>query len=532
MNRFQTELAKLSLTEEKRILKELEKQYKQALDDINAKIAGLLGREDVENKSSIIYQLQYQNALKKQISGILDNLSANQYTSITDYLENCYKNNYIGVMYDIANQGIPLIVPINQENVIRALTIDSKISEGLYKRLGNDVNELKKEIRNEVSRGIANNFSYADIARNIRIRGDVAKNKAYRIARTEGHRVQESSKYDAQLEAKSKGADVVKQWDATQDKRTRKSHAELDGKIVEVEEPFTYNGYEAMYPGGFGVPSLDINCRCTILQRAKWELDEEELEVMKERAKYYGLDKTKDFEEFKNKYLETYTDKPLEIVERNQFSSMTQYEVERRDIYNRNSDKKPLAYYSVDERQNLTDDDLRFVDLSETKQNEIYAKDLWSKYQKGIATQDNFFYETYAKFDVVSKRPKGTPSFVSRTRDGKVSSEYWYTPEGVIRGSDHWGNGIASCDWYLNSEALKQNGITITGKKYGFCKWEDFLQKTGVINIDGDKYLTNFVNTIGKKTYLINGRKYYYNSMTHKYELIDWDDEIEKDFIE
>ena len=58
-----------------------------------------------------------------------------------------------------------------------------------------------------------------------------------------------------------------------------------------------------MYSSNFGIPSLDINCRCAVLQRARWALDQDELETLKERAKYYGLNKSKDFEDFKNKYL-------------------------------------------------------------------------------------------------------------------------------------------------------------------------------------------------------------------------------------
>ena len=38
-------------------------------------------------------------------------------------------------------------------------------------------------------------------------------------------------------------------------------------------------------------------------QRARWALDEDELNALKKRAEYFGLDKTKDFEEFKRKYL-------------------------------------------------------------------------------------------------------------------------------------------------------------------------------------------------------------------------------------
>ena len=68
---------------------------------------------------------------------------------------------------------------------------------------------------------------------------------------------------------------MVKQWDATLDSHTRPDHVELDGQIREIDEPFTINGFEAMYPGDFGVPEEDINCRCAILQRARWALDDE-----------------------------------------------------------------------------------------------------------------------------------------------------------------------------------------------------------------------------------------------------------------
>ncbi len=62
-------------------------------------------------------------------------------------------------------------------------------------------------------------------------------------------------------------------------------------------------GKKADAPGYFGDPAEDCNCRCTSNTRAKWALDEDELETLKERAEFFGLDKTKDFDDFKKKYL-------------------------------------------------------------------------------------------------------------------------------------------------------------------------------------------------------------------------------------
>ena len=59
-----------------------------------------------------------------------------------------------------------------------------------------------------------------------------------------------------------------------------------------------------MQPGGFGVAKEDINCRCVTLQRARWALDEAELETLKKRAEFFEIDKTKDFDDFKEKIYE------------------------------------------------------------------------------------------------------------------------------------------------------------------------------------------------------------------------------------
>ena len=42
-----------------------------------------------------------------------------------------------------------------------------------------------------------------------------------------------------------------------------------------------------------------------MLQRTRWALDDEELEELKQRAEFFGLDKAKDFKEFKKKFLDS-----------------------------------------------------------------------------------------------------------------------------------------------------------------------------------------------------------------------------------
>lgn len=307
MNKAQKEVQQSQLNDEKHIIKLLEKVYDKARQDCENKIRQLSSRTDLENLQSIIYQKQYQEALKKQLDGILDNLQSEEFTSVADYLQKSYHNGYIGVMYDLHKQGIPIITPINQEQVVKALQTDSKLSKGLYSRLGEDTNYLKRSIRAELSRGIANGSSWNEIASHI-ANGmnspfNKAINNAIRISRTEGHRIQQRSALDAQYVAKEKGADIVKQWDSTLDNNTRPHHRQLDGQIRELDELFEVDGMTADAPGHFGRAKEDCNCRCCLLQRARWALDEDELNELKERAAYFGLDKSADFADFKQKYL-------------------------------------------------------------------------------------------------------------------------------------------------------------------------------------------------------------------------------------
>lgn len=328
MNKRQKEVEKAKLEAEKRELNHLKAIYKKASEDISKKIAISDGKinvllKDIDNlddtqKSilqSQIYQKKFQENLKKQIDGFMQELEAKQYESVDAYLKAAYETGYIGTMYDIAGQGIPLVMPIDQKAAARAMTHDTKLSKRLYTKLGEDVNLLKKRVANNIARGIATADSYANIARNIAEGTNIGINRTMTIARTEGHRIQVLGAVDAQQKAKDAGADVVKQWDAALDGRTRPHHRQLDGQIRELDEPFEVDGMKPMYPSGFGKASEDINCRCALLQRARWALDDEELETLKKRAEFYGLDKTKDFNDYKKKYL-TASTKSSELTNR------------------------------------------------------------------------------------------------------------------------------------------------------------------------------------------------------------------------
>ncbi|MCB5918758.1 phage minor head protein [Mediterraneibacter faecis] len=307
MNKAQKEVQQAQLNDEKKVIKLLELVYEQAKKDCEQKIRELSARTDLENLQSIIYQKEYQQIMVDQIESILYDLHEGQFTTIADYLQQSYINGYVGMYYDLHLSGIPLVVPINQDQVVKAVRTDSKLSSGLYTKLGEDVGYLKRSIRAELSRGIASGSTWNEMA--LRIANGMnspfrkAYNNAIRIARTEGHRIQNEAALDGQHGAKKKGADIVKQWDSTLDGRTRDEHRECDGQIREIDEPFDVGGEKMQAPGVGGSAKNVCNCRCCLLQRAKWALDDDELKTLQERAAFFGLDKTQSFNDFKQKYL-------------------------------------------------------------------------------------------------------------------------------------------------------------------------------------------------------------------------------------
>ena len=313
MNKQQKDVIQYKLDEEKKVLEELQKHYQRALNDIDMRIR-ILESDDLTQ--SRIYRIEYQKALRKQIEAILEKLLSDEFTTIQQFLSGAYTTGFIGSVYDLHGQGVPLILPIDPKAAVKAVMTDSQISEGLYTALGVDTKKLKKTISEEITRGLSAGLHHNEIARNIASVAKAPLGRAKTIVRTEAHRIAQAAIYDAQKAAVAKGANVVKQWMSQLDGDTRKTHRKLDGQIREIDEPFEMDGKKAMYPGKFGDPAEDCNCRCEVLQRARIALDKKELKALRERAVRHSLyvddsaafraeklPALKNFEEFKKSYL-------------------------------------------------------------------------------------------------------------------------------------------------------------------------------------------------------------------------------------
>ena len=264
MDKRQSEVEKLLLEYEKDCLKDLQKAYTEALADVKLRLKGLMSRED--QTQSVIYQIQLQEQIQQQLEGALNRLKSGSITSVTDFLNKTYEDGYLGVIYGIQGQGIPINIGIDHDQLAR--TVNRKMetlqfSDRLYKNVDN----LGVAFKSEMSRGIANGSTYSKIAKQLSMQSEASYKQAMRIVRTEGGRVKSEAKLNSMHAAKKEGADIVKQWDSTFDGKTRPEHRFLDGQIKEIDEPFIDSqGREAQAPHKFGVASMDVNCRCIVVE--------------------------------------------------------------------------------------------------------------------------------------------------------------------------------------------------------------------------------------------------------------------------
>lgn len=260
---------------EEMVLDKLKENYKAALKEIQQRIRKMEG--DPEFRAKDIRHPKYLKMLEAQLQTILHRLGDDNVKDMTEYLDSVYREAQLGCLYGMHGDGVDLILQVDEDKIIRCINKETK-EYRFDNRIYKNVRQLKEAVKAEITRGFSSGKGYEWMARQIALKTNNSRGKAYTIARTEGHRVTSEAEMDCLAAAKEKGADVVKEWVSTLDSVTRETHVELDGQVRELEEAFVIpsSGAKAMYPGGFGIAKEDVNCRCCMNQRARWNLKSEE----------------------------------------------------------------------------------------------------------------------------------------------------------------------------------------------------------------------------------------------------------------
>ncbi len=117
-------------------------------------------------------------------------------------------------------------------------------------------------VKQVIDYGIENGLGEKEIASNLKDHfvSDASESRARTIARTEVHN---AASFGMQDGAEETGIGLTREWVAVNDERTREDHADADGQIVGMDEPFDVGGESLDYPGD-GSAEQSINCRCTV----------------------------------------------------------------------------------------------------------------------------------------------------------------------------------------------------------------------------------------------------------------------------
>ena len=139
-----------------------------------------------------------------------------------------------------------------------------KAVDKLVYKFADEVNKTtKKMLSEELAEGLGSGEGIDKLASRIRgVFRNASEVRSITIARTE---TTKASNQAAILTYKESDIVKAKEWLTTADDRTRAAHLEANGQVVLVDEKFEVGGEELEYPGGGGIASNNINCRCTIM---------------------------------------------------------------------------------------------------------------------------------------------------------------------------------------------------------------------------------------------------------------------------
>lgn len=261
--------------------KEIQKQTSKYLEKFKTKDAEMLKKlnaNEITHKEYLAWRESAMTtgkrweALKDTIDKDLENANQIANAMIRDHTYDVYALNHNYGTYEIENglQANTSYTLYNHSTVERLVkdnpqmlpppgkVTSEKIRRGELKRWNN------RQVQSVMTQSILAGDSIPQISKKLATRmGEVSAYSHIRAARTMTTGAQNAGRIDSYTRAEALGLKVKKQWLAAHDSRVRKSHRELDGTSVPLNEEFDN---ECSYPGDPLGPAAEVyNCRCTLI---------------------------------------------------------------------------------------------------------------------------------------------------------------------------------------------------------------------------------------------------------------------------
>lgn len=215
-------------------------------------------------KNKIMYGKRFTE-MKEQCAKQLLNVNQIALAYINGELPEVYALNYNALESAVDGVGGYSFALVDADTVRNLSVTDTSLLP--YKEIdpSKDIPWNMKKINAETLQGILQGESMDKIAKRLRNVQEMNKTQAIRSARTIVTGAENKGRQDSYARAEADGIILERTWIATNDSRTRHSHAVLDGETKPIDTPFS-NGL--MYPGDpDGEPSEVYNCRCTLIAK-------------------------------------------------------------------------------------------------------------------------------------------------------------------------------------------------------------------------------------------------------------------------
>ncbi len=212
-------------------------------------------------KGKVMYGKRFAE-MKEQCAKQLLNVNKTAIAYINGELPEVYALNYNALESAVDGVGGYSFTLVDADTVRNLAVTDTSLLP--YKKIdpAKDIPWNMKKINAETLQGILQGESMDKIAKRMMNVQEMNKTQAIRSARTIVTGAENKGRQDSYARAEADGIILQKEWLATNDGRTRHSHAALDGAIVDQDKKF---GNGLMFPGDQnGRPEEVYNCRCTV----------------------------------------------------------------------------------------------------------------------------------------------------------------------------------------------------------------------------------------------------------------------------
>jgi SPP1 gp7 family putative phage head morphogenesis protein len=267
-------MAKLSSVEievERAILK----IYKKKLDEVRSAILKFFEKYQKNGVLSYEEVVKWRRlqGLETAIKGTICEIGRNVYELDKEYFTKAYKCAYYRTAYNVemsVKRDLNFEEPEEKKirEAINSIISGAVISERITRMVSNGVFNITSFVR----RSFVNELPVSDITKQIKDTFGKKAVEAIRVVRTETHRALVEGRLGAMEHAAIEGVQIKKEWVASMDERTRKTHSELDGKTIDIDKEFDWIAADgsrvyAQGPGLRGNPGEDINCRCSVVEK-------------------------------------------------------------------------------------------------------------------------------------------------------------------------------------------------------------------------------------------------------------------------